>query len=165
MSGPFDPRLSEILRDALEHHGDAISRAFYARLGERRLSTTQCGDCGALSFPPRGHCPACASADASRGRNVRWADLSGRGRLHAFTQLERAYFFTKPDVIGLVDLEEGCGRVLSRIVAPIEGLRIGQPMRVDFLELPGGLVLHQFLPDNAHEDAGDSPPQRKIVET
>ena len=43
-----------------------------------------------------------ATADACRGRRVRWADLSGCGRLHGFTQLERAFFFTKPDVIGLV---------------------------------------------------------------
>jgi hypothetical protein len=49
-------------------------------------------------------------------------------------------------VIGLVDLEEGCGRVLSRIAAPFQTLRIGQPLRVGFLDLPGGLVLHQFLP-------------------
>lgn len=146
MDDSFDPRLCEILRDALEHHGDATSRAFYARLAGRRFSTTRCGDCGALSFPPRGHCAACAAADASRGRNVEWVDLCGRGRLHAFTQLERAFFFTKPDVIGLVDLEEGCGRILSRIVAPFESLQVGQPLRVDFLDLPGGLVLHQFLP-------------------
>jgi len=149
MSGVFDPRLCEILRDALAHHGDAISRAFYSRLAERRLSTTRCEECGALSFPPRGHCPACAAADASRGRRVRWADLSGRGTLHAFTQIERAFFFAKPDVIGLVDLEEGCGRILSRIAAPFESLRIGQHVRVDFLDLPGGLVLHQFRPDES----------------
>jgi len=147
MGSAFDPRLCDILREALEHHGDAISRTFYARLAERRLSTTGCEACGALSFPPRAHCPVCAADDATRGRDVRWVNLSGRGRLHAFTQLERAWFFTKPDVIGLVDLEEGCGRLLSRIAAPIERLRVGQRLRVDFLELPGGLTLHQFLPD------------------
>jgi len=146
MNDAFDPRLCEILRDALAHHGDAVSRTFHARLAERRFSTTRCEDCGAMSFPPRGHCADCAAADAARGRNVRWVDLSGRGRLHAFTQLDRAFFFAKPDVIGLVDLDEGCGRVLSRIVAPFETLRIGQPLRVGFLDLPGGLVLHQFLP-------------------
>lgn len=75
-----------------------------------------------------------------------WVDLSGRGTLHAFSQNHQALFFGKPDVIGLVDLEEGCGRILSRIDAPIETLRIDQPLVVDFLELPENLVLHQFRP-------------------
>ncbi|MDP3936762.1 MAG: OB-fold domain-containing protein [Deltaproteobacteria bacterium] len=80
-------------------------------------------------------------------RRMEWVDLSGRGSLHAFSQNYQALFCPKPDLIGLVDLEEGCGRVLSRIDAPYDDLRIGQPLRMDFLELPGGLFLHQFLPD------------------
>jgi uncharacterized OB-fold protein len=134
--------------EAISHHADEAARTFYARLRERRLSTTRCEACGALSFPPRTFCPPCLGADASRGGDMVWVDLSGRGSLHAFSQNHRALFFQKPDVIGLVDLEEGCGRILSRIDAPLETLRIGQRLRVDFLDLPGGLVLHQFRPEN-----------------
>ena len=78
-----------------------------------------------------------------------WIDLSGRGTLHAFSQNHRTLFFNKPDVIGLVDLEEGCGRILSRIDAPLQTLQIGQPLQIDFFDLPGGLVLHQFRPVNS----------------
>ena len=146
MADAFDPRLSEDLRDALTHHGDATSREFYARLCARTLCTTRCGACGELAFPPRRVCAACVGAGVPGGRDMRWVELSGRGRLHSFSQNERALFFRKPDVIGLVDLEEGCGRILSRIAAPFESLRIGQALRVEFIELPGGLVLHQFRP-------------------
>ena len=137
------------LPEAISHHADEAARTFYARLRERRFSTTRCEACGALSFPPRIFCPVCVAADASRSGTMVWEDLSGRGSLHAFSQNHRALFFQKPDVIGLVDLEEGCGRILSRIDAPFVTLRIGQPVRLDFLDLPGGLVLHQFRPDEA----------------
>jgi uncharacterized OB-fold protein len=147
MSGAFDPRLCEDLREALAHHGDATSREFYARLRARTLCTTRCDACGALAFPPRPVCAVCARASVQSGGALRWVELSGRGRLHAFSQNDRALFFRKPDVIGLVDLEEGCGRILSRIAAPFESLRIGQALRVEYIELPGGLVLHQFRPD------------------
>lgn len=150
-----DPReaLWGTLAEALAHHGDETSRAFYARLRERRFSTTRCEACGALFFPPRPACPECSARDASRGGRIRWVDLSGRGTLHAFSQNHQALFFGKPDVIGLVDLEEGCGRVLSRIDAAFEDLRIGQPLRVDFLALPAGLILHQFRPDPDRDGA------------
>lgn len=147
MAADLQERLWRTVGQALAHHGDETARTFYARLRERRLSTTRCESCGALSFPPRASCPPCAAADATRGRRMEWVDLSGRGTLHAFSQNHQAIFFGKPDVIGLVDLEEGCGRLLSRIDAPLASLRIGDRLRVDYLDLPGGLRLHQFRPD------------------
>ena len=146
MAESMEAYLWETAGGALAYHGDETARTFYARLRERKLSTTRCDECGTLAFPPRAFCPACAGADASRGGALSWIDLCGRGTLHAFSQNHQAFFFAKPDVIGLVDLEEGCGRILSRIDAPISALQIGQPLVVDFVELPGGLVLHQFRP-------------------
>jgi uncharacterized protein len=35
--------------------------AFYANLAEGRLTTTRCGGCGRIAWPPRGFCPACTS--------------------------------------------------------------------------------------------------------
>lgn len=146
MSEGMAEYLWETVEGAFAYHCDETARTFYAKLRERRISTTRCDSCGLLSFPPRSVCPACSESDASRGGAVTWVDLSGRGTLHAFSQNHQALFFGKPDVIGLVDLEEGCGRLLSRIDAPIDQLRIGQPLVLDFMDLPGGLVLHQFRP-------------------
>ncbi len=146
MSDGMAEHLWETVEGALAHHCDETARTFYAKLRERRISTTRCDSCGILSFPPRAVCASCSEGDASRGGAVTWVDLSGRGTLHAFSQNHQAIFFGKPDVIGLVDLEEGCGRLLSRIDAPIDQLRIGQPLVVDFMDLPGGFVLHQFRP-------------------
>ena len=72
-------------------------------------------------------------------------ELSGRGRLAAFSTQERAIRFAAPDVIGLVDLDEGV-RLLSHVVGRYEDLAIGAPVRVDFVEADGQ-VLHRFVPD------------------
>ena len=118
---------------------DATSARFFDLLRERRLCTTRCRDCGILASPPRAWCHACLSTE------LEWVDLSGRGTLVAYSTQETGFRFRAPDVIGLVDLEEGV-RVLSRIDAAYDDLSIGLPLTVDFVEVEPGLVLHQFRP-------------------
>jgi uncharacterized OB-fold protein len=67
-----------------------------------------------------------------------------KGKLYAFTQQERSLRFGKPDVIGIVELE-GIGKILTRINAPFESLKIGMELHLDFIDV-GGLILHQFTP-------------------
>jgi uncharacterized OB-fold protein len=119
---------------------DETAVTFFARLREHRLSTTRCKSCGTVAFPPRTWCHVCTAEE------LEWIDLSGRGRLVAFSTQERGFRFPAPDVLGLVDLEEGV-RVFSRIDAPLQELEIGQAMTVDFLEISSGEVLHQFRPE------------------
>jgi uncharacterized OB-fold protein len=119
---------------------DAVSKRFYDELRDRRLATTKCSGCGSLRFPPRAWCPDCMSED------MEWVTLSGRGRLAAFSTQETAVRFRAPDVIGLVDLEEGV-RLLSHIAGRYEDLSIGDAVTVDFVEVEPGLVLHRFVPD------------------
>jgi hypothetical protein len=116
---------------------DRVAQRFYAELREHRLTTTRCRACGTLRFPPRAWCPDCMSD------NLEWVMLSGRGRLAAFSTQETALRFRAPDVIGLVDLEEGV-RLLSHIVGAYEELRVGDAVTVDFVEVEPGLVLHEF---------------------
>lgn len=118
---------------------DRVSEHFYAELRERRLSTTHCRACGSLRFPPRAWCPDCLSDD------LEWIVMSGVGRLAAFSTQETAIRFRAPDVIGLVDLDEGV-RILTHIVGPYDDLAIGQALTVDFFEAEPGLTLHRFRP-------------------
>lgn len=50
-----------------------------------------------------------------------------------------------PDVIGMVELEEGV-RLLTRIIGRYEDLSIGDAVSVDFVEVEPGFALHQFVP-------------------
>jgi hypothetical protein len=118
---------------------DHVSERFYAELREHRITTTRCRGCGSLRFPPRAWCPDCLSED------LEWMTLSGRGRLAAFTTQETAFRFRAPEVIGLVDLDEGV-RILSAIVGSYDELSIGDAVEVEFLEVEPGLVLHRFTP-------------------
>jgi uncharacterized OB-fold protein len=126
-----------VSRENLAAH-DGVSRRFFDLLAEGRLATTRCNSCGLLAYPPRAWCHVCTA-------DVSWVDLSGRGTLAAFSTQETAARFRAPDVIGLVDLEEGV-RVLSRIAGAYEELSIGQQVTVDFFEAEPGLILHQFVP-------------------
>jgi uncharacterized OB-fold protein len=83
--------------------------------------------------------------------DVEWIDLAGRGRLVAFSTQERGLRFNAPEVLGLVDLDEGV-RMLSRIAAPFDSLHIGQRVVVEFFDVAPDEVLHQFTPDRTGQD-------------
>jgi uncharacterized OB-fold protein len=131
-----DPNLKYVLRDM-----GSAAREFYRRLDEGRLATTHCRSCDELRFPPRGRCPGCGAATA-------WRELSGRGVVYAFTQQERGLRFTAPDVLGVVELEEGV-RVFGLLEAPFESLAIGQPVEVRLRRDVPGVTLLAFRPHGA----------------
>ena len=131
--------MARYTRDACEHYGDSATGEFYLRMTRGQFATTYCESCQELWYPPRPFCPKCFS------RNVAWKELPKRGRLYAFTQQDRALRFVKPDVIGLVEIE-GLGKILTRIDAPYETLKIGMEMELDFIKVDERYTLPQFRP-------------------
>lgn len=117
---------------------DAAAERFFEELGARRLATTRCPDDGWL-YPPRLWCHVCLRDD------LEWAELSGRGTLVAFSTQETAVRFRAPEVIGLVDLDEGI-RLLTNVAGAYEDLSMGMRVRLDFVEVDGQ-TLHRFVPD------------------
>lgn len=117
---------------------DRAARRFFEECAARRLATTRCPDDGWL-YPPRLWCPRCLRED------LEWAELSGRGTLAAFSTQETAVRFRAPEVIGLVDLDEGA-RILTHVAGAYEDLSIGIRVRLEWLERDGQ-ILHSFRPD------------------
>lgn len=136
--------LFEIIIDstkkAIYQSGDKSTKRFYDELKNHKFMTTHCLKCQKPFFPPRVFCPQCY------GHDLEWIELSGKGKIYAFSQQERAIRFMKPDVLGLVELEEGIGRIMTRIDAKIEDLKIGQDVVISFIDIGGGITLHQFKP-------------------
>ncbi len=132
--------IDQVSLRAIEQYGDSFTQEYYRRLKERSFCTTRCQECGEMWYPPKPFCPKCYC------EKVSWVELSGRGKLYAFTQQERSFRFSKPDVIGLVELNEGIGRILTRIDARYEELEIGMGMKVSFIDVSEELTLHQFVP-------------------
>ena len=126
-----DPNLKYVLREMPE-----IAREFYARLGRGEIATTRCRSCAQLRFPPRSRCPAC-------GGKTRWEFISGQGHVYAFTHQERGLAFTAPDVIGIVELQEGV-RVFGVFVQPLDRLAVGAPVEAMPWPQPAGLTLLAF---------------------
>jgi uncharacterized OB-fold protein len=112
--------------------------AYNQFLNEGKLMGCQCRTCGERYVPPRPLCIACFSPD------MEWVEMSGCGRLVAFTcilvappfMMAQGYGRTHPYISGVVELAEG-GRVDARIenVDPSkpESIRIGAPMKAAFI--------------------------------
>ncbi len=108
---------------------DGLGAEFYehaARTG--RLHLQRCDTCGRWRHPPRIRCAACGS-DAWA-----WQPVAGTGRLFTWTVTHRAvdpaFAGELPDVVAVVQLDEG-PRVVGNVVglAP-EDLTLDLPMRV-----------------------------------
>lgn len=120
---------------------DFTSKSFYEFLGEHRLMSSHCTSCGALYLPPRSLCPACYSTE----EEMEWVEMSGRGKLLAFTtihiaptaMIEAGYNRKNPYCAGIVQVEEGpaiSAQILGVDATQPEGIAIGTPLRVAFVE-------------------------------
>ena len=112
--------------------------SFESFLSEEKLMGSRCGQCEALYVPPRPICTGC------RGSEMRWEQVTGKGRLAAFTcisvappaMIAEGYGRDNPYISGVVELEEG-----ARVDARIEGIdakkpgeiRIGMPLKARYL--------------------------------
>jgi len=126
---------------------------FYANLRDGQLTTTQCGDCDAVHFPPRVVCPECHGDDLS------YVDLPHRGDLFAFTEVRGAAPIGMDDdvpfVVAVVDL--GPVRLSARIEdAGYDDLAIGDEVELVVVELDDATdqdrVFYRFVPAGASAD-------------
>ena len=111
---------------------------------QHRLELPQCEACGEHWFPPSRSCPHCLSP------NVKWHQVSGRGKVYSFVIFDRVYHpaFENdvPYAVALIELEEG-PRLLSNVVgAAWSDLRCDMPVKVVFEDMPGGASLPKFTP-------------------
>lgn len=116
---------------------------FFDALRKGRLTTTRCPKDGGLHWPPRLVCPKCHATE------LEWVDLPASGRLYAFSAVlagaPLGMEAEVPFVVGLVDLEGVPLRLFGRIVgAAWTDCRIGMPVRVEPMDVPGGRVFYRF---------------------
>lgn len=124
--------------------------SFDQYLAEHKLMAARCTECGATYVPPRAICPSCHSEELD------WNEVSGKGRLAAFTviysgptfMLQQGFDRRNPYVSGIVELEEG-PRISARITGvdpakPAE-IQIGTPLNVDFVEVGEGEAREVYL--------------------
>lgn len=116
------------------------NRFFWEGLASDRLLIQRCAACHRLQHPPAPMCPGC------HGLEMDSIEASGRGVVYSFVVAEHPPIppFEYPNVIALVELEEGT-RLVSRLVGIEPGaVRIGMPVHVEFERIEPGFVLHRF---------------------
>jgi len=113
--------------------------SFDTFIAEKKLMGSMCTACDAVWVPPRPICLACKS-DA-----LAWKELSGRGKLVAFTvigvgpipMLDAGYNRENPYCAGIVELEEGpriSAQIIGVDVTHPENITIGIPVTATFVE-------------------------------
>lgn len=128
---------------------------FWAGVDRHELLIQRCGGCRALRFPWLPGCNACGS-DA-------WDTLaaSGPGTVYSYVVMHHPPFpaFDPPYAVALVELAEGV-RIVSNVVgvAP-DRVRIGMPVRLEFLRVDEELVLPVF---RVVEESADEPVEEPV---
>ena len=111
-------------------------------LQEGRLLIQRCAECQSLRHPPGPMCPKCQS--------LAWdtIEASGRGHVYSFVVFHHPAIppFEYPNVIALVELEEGVRLVSNLVGVSREEARIGMPVQGKVTEVEEGLFLPQFHP-------------------
>ena len=95
---------------------------------------SRCQSCGTLHLPPRALCPVCHDEE------MKWEQMSGKGKLVAFTtihiaptaMIEAGYGRDNPYCTGVVQVDEG-----PAISAQIVGVDATQPEEIEI-----GTLLH-----------------------
>jgi uncharacterized OB-fold protein len=113
--------------------------SFNQYLAEHKLMGACCPACSATYLPPRAICPQC------HGELLEWVELSGRGKLAAFTSIyvgpsamvAEGYDRNNPYVSGIVETEEGAkisARILGMDARQPDVAWIGTPLVVTFVD-------------------------------
>jgi uncharacterized OB-fold protein/acyl dehydratase len=122
---------------------------FFEGARQGKLLFQRCSSCGRLRHPPA---PACASC-----RSFEWEAVtsSGRGRLYSYVVVHHPQVpaFDYPLVVGLAELEEGTRLVADVVGVPPAQVRIGMPLRTEFVAVDPELTLPVFRPAGAEPTA------------
>ncbi|WP_029527744.1 bifunctional OB-fold nucleic acid binding domain-containing protein/MaoC family dehydratase [Polaromonas glacialis] len=121
----------------------AISAPFWDGLKAHEVRLQQC-DQGHWLFFPRTHCPTCGS------RQLAWKTVSGEGTLYTYTVARvptlPEFSDEMPQLLAVVELQEGVHINTTMVGVKPEDLRVGQRVRPVFDERPGSATLLRFTP-------------------
>ncbi|UUN31262.1 bifunctional MaoC family dehydratase N-terminal/OB-fold nucleic acid binding domain-containing protein [Streptomyces sp. FIT100] len=121
---------------------------FWDAVAEHRLLIQRCGGCGTLRFPWLPGCGACGSAEWDT------VEAAGEGTVYSYVVMHHPPFpaFDPPYAVGLIELAEGVRMVSNVVGVPYDEVRIGMPVRLEFLRADEELELPVFRPVEAPEE-------------
>ncbi len=109
-----------------------------------QLVIQKCDSCGEYQFYPRGICANCWSND------IQWYQASGKGTVWTFTvtHQNRTPGFAEdvPDVLALVELEEGVRMFTNIVECEPRDVKIGMAVEVTFVRANDQISIPYFKP-------------------
>ncbi|MYW63888.1 hypothetical protein GTY65_07365 [Streptomyces sp. SID8379] len=113
---------------------------FWDGVAEHRLLIQRCTECDVLRFPWLPGCNACG------GQEWDTVEASGEGTVFSYVVMHHPPFpaFDPPYAVGLIELAEGVRIVSNVIGVPYDKVRIGLPVRLEFLRADEELELPVF---------------------
>ncbi|MFF0475318.1 bifunctional MaoC family dehydratase N-terminal/OB-fold nucleic acid binding domain-containing protein [Streptomyces sp. NPDC004284] len=113
---------------------------FWEGVAGHRLLVQRCGDCAELRFPWLPGCNACGS------REWDTVEASGEGTVYSYVVMHHPSFpaFDPPYAVGLIELAEGVRMISNVVGVPYDKVRIGMPVRLEFLRVDEELELPVF---------------------
>jgi hypothetical protein len=120
---------------------------FWAGTAAGELRIQRCGGCGALRHPPGPMCPACGAA------RPQYQVAAGTGEIYSYVVHHHPPVpgRTLPVVVALVTLTEGVRMVGELLGVRPDRVRIGLPVKADFVPVGAGLVLPAWREDPREE--------------
>ncbi|MFI9050659.1 bifunctional MaoC family dehydratase N-terminal/OB-fold nucleic acid binding domain-containing protein [Streptomyces sp. NPDC053427] len=106
---------------------------FWDGVGAHRLLIQRCGGCATLRFPWLPGCAACGSPEWDT------VEAGGEGTVYSYVVMHHPPFpaFDPPYAVALVELAEGVRMVSNVVGVPYDKVRIGMPVRLEFLRVAG----------------------------
>lgn len=123
-----------------ETRGEETTYFDFCQKGELRIQ--RCRSCSAYVFYPRSACPSCMGFD------LEWVQARGTGTVFSFTVQHReapGFEGQAPYVLAIIELDEGV-RMMSRVVADPDAVRVGMPVRVQFAAIAEDFRVPVFVP-------------------
>jgi uncharacterized OB-fold protein len=120
---------------------------YWAAAANGVLLVPKCVECARTFWHPRPRCPHCGS------NRVDWIESAGRGAIHTFTivrQTSDSFFRTQlPYAVAMIDLDEGVRLMSSVVQTPLDALRIGMRVEVQFEQASDDIGIPCFRASNA----------------
>ena len=113
-----------------------FSARFWESLARGIFTTTRCGNCQHVNFPPREYCPTCGNSPPE------WIEISSRGRLYSRTRIHSAggdFACLVPYSIAIVDLDAG-PRILTRLLPEASELPLDSTVDLVVLRHSDGVL-------------------------
>ncbi|MFF4958059.1 bifunctional MaoC family dehydratase N-terminal/OB-fold nucleic acid binding domain-containing protein [Streptomyces sp. NPDC001222] len=113
---------------------------FWEGVARHRLLFQRCTACDTPRFPWLPGCHACGSPEWDT------VEAAGAGTVHSYVVMHHPPFpaFSPPYAVGLIELAEGVRIVSNVIGVPYDKVRIGMPVRLEFVRYDDELELPVF---------------------